>query len=167
MIEYLDNVSIVTSITQIVLGGFVFSLFKIWLLREEDLNRTITLKKERKYEEVCDSMQNVIERALNSDIPLRGNNGEYSDVLLACTKNVITIANEFEHLKKTKRIVNFLNTYLIITSLLGFFFFIIANCINSGFYIISLISIIIILSQSIVFIIIRHKGNDLNKFEDL
>jgi len=167
MIDQLNNVSIITSIIQIVLGGFVFSLFKIWLLREEDLNRTITLTKEKKYEEVCDSMQNVLERAISSDIPLRGNGGEYPDLLLTCTKKIISISNEFEHLKKTKRTVNYLNSYLIITSLLGFFFFIIAKCMNSNFYIISIISIIIILSQSIVFIIIRHKGNELGKFEDL
>jgi len=127
MIELLNNISFVTSIIQIVLGGFVFSLFKIWLLREDDLNRTITLRKERKYEEVCDSIQNILERAVNDDIPLRGNGGEYPDVILTCTKKIITISNDFEHLKRTKNTINSLNTYLIVTSLLGFLLFIFAK----------------------------------------
>ncbi len=167
MIDHLNNVSITISIIQIVLGGFIFSLFKIWLLKEDDLNRTITLRKEKKYEEVCDSMQNLLERAIASDIPMRGNGGEYPDLLLTNIKKVVEISSEFEKLRKTKRVINLSNTYLIVTSLLGFFFLIIANCINSRFYIISISSILIILSQSVVFMIIRVKGNDLNKFEDL
>jgi hypothetical protein len=167
MIEHLNDVSIITSIIQIVLGGLVFSLFKIWLLREDDLNKTITLKKERKHEEVCDLMQNLLERAINDDIPLRGNGGKHPDVVLACTKRIISVSNEFEHLKKTKKIINNLNTYLIVTSVLGFFFLIIAKFMESNFYIISILSLITIISQTVVFIIIRVKGNGLSKFEDL
>jgi hypothetical protein len=167
MIDKLNNLSSIISLIQIVLGGFVFSLFKIWLLKEEELNKTIALRKERKYEEACELLQNVIERAFNEDISLRGDGGDHPDVVLSFTKKIIGVCNDFENLKRSKKIITDLNTFLIGTSLLGIIFLIVAQCINSHYYIISIASIFIIMCQIIVFIIIRLKGNELHKFEDL
>lgn len=166
MIDKLDDISVIISIIQVVSGGIVISIFKLWLLKEDELNKTVALRKERKFEEVCESLQNLYDR-FNSDIPLRGDGGKHSDVALSFVKRVITVIGELEQLKRTKRTFNNLNTYLICTSLLGVLFLIIALCINSHYFIISFASIFVIISQIFVFIIIRIKGNEVNKFDDL
>lgn len=167
MIDKLNDISIIISLIQVLLGGFVISIFKLWLLKEDELNKTIALRKERKFEEVCESLQNLLDRVYNTDLTIRGNSGEYPDVALSFTKRIIVVTGEFEQLKRTKRTINNLNTFLIGTSLLGVLFFIVAMCINSHYYIISIASILIIISQIFVFIIIRIKGNEVNKFDDL
>jgi hypothetical protein len=167
MIEKLDSLSSITSIIQVVLGGFVFSVLKFWLLREDEVDKAIGLQKEKMYEEVCDSMQNVIQRAFDDDIALRGNGGEHPDVIYSYAKKVVGVCSEFDNLKHSKNLINNLNTFLIITSLLGVVFFLVAHCISSHFYVISIAALITILCQIVAFMVIRFEGIKLNKFENL
>jgi hypothetical protein len=167
MIDKLNDIGLVTTIIQMFIGGVLLFIFRIWLIKEEDFRNRVKFLKEKKMEEICDLLQNIFNRERDGNIPLRGEKGQQQDLLIAHTRILLDTALFFHDLKKRQLIVTILNNYLIITIFIGGLFLIVLNFLNSFIFIFSIFSLLFIISQIIVFFILRRHSLYINKFEDL
>jgi hypothetical protein len=166
MKEVLSRIDIIAILIQVIIG-FLLPVFKSFLLSENQFQEGIKFLKDTKIEDLCRTTFTLFDKAINDNAPLRGEAGAHPDLIFIHSNKIIETCLEIIRLKRVYRMIEYHFTYLITTFILGVVFLLLKLFIPSIGYILSLLSIMIIISQILIALSLRRYSVKIKNFENL
>jgi hypothetical protein len=120
LLEKLGEAAVYASLVSIAVGG-VLTLFKPWMLAQEDARNRVNLQKQRLIERIALTNQQVIDRAVLGTVPMRGD-GNNPDLLAEQASETFRLLSVFRDLEDLYRSVKACHTglfYSVVAGLIG------------------------------------------------
>jgi hypothetical protein len=164
ILSILKNASIPITLIQLLLGGLV-SYFKWWIIEIESFKKRIKLCVEIYSEEMADLFVSIFDRKLNTDIPLRGQPPDYTDIVVKFINKQFISSNKYVEVNELYKSYKKYNAFLFFTTMVGIVLLLLSIFIKELQIYITYVSTCFVLLQIFTIYKMNEKVNKLEKLE--